>query len=333
MLFAKHAFGREGNGTMDDARALMLLSKALLARGELSVDREVDAWRMVNGKADGFPWLTADFFKGAVLVEQHREDADPGPLISALPKIFDRDIPIFLKERWRRDPAERRGAQIRGASTNSDLVLVEDGIRFGVKLTGSHHVGIFIDSRQARRRVREIARGKRVLNLFSYTGGFGLAAAAGGARSATNVDNKRSALEAARRNFSLNGFTHDTRTFVRSDVEKYLKRRAATGGEFDLVVLDPPPRYRRPGRNDFVAARSYSGMLARCAGVLASGGKILAGLNSLGVDEERFDRILSQAAARIGGRFVVEELIGPGIDFPPCDERPVARFRLCTIGE
>ena len=307
------------------------MSEALIAREGLAASQETNVWRAVNGGADGFPWITADRFADVTLVERHRQDADASSLLAALEARFGSDAPIFLKERWRVDPSERNGSQVSGRACDPSMVVSENGIGFRVNLCGTQHTGLFIDSRLARRAVRDLCGEKRVLNLYSYTGGFGLAAAAGGARSTTNVDNKRSALEIAEANYELNGLAYDTRTFMRSDVDKYLKKEQRAGVEYDLIILDPPPRYERPGRRDFLASRGYSSLVARCLGVLGPDGLVLAGLNSMAVDDGRFEEMLDEASAMSGRVLSPIASIGPGPDFPPCDERPVARFRLCEV--
>jgi 23S rRNA (cytosine1962-C5)-methyltransferase len=193
-------------------------------------------------------------------------------------------------------------------------------------------VGLFLDARPARELVRARAGEQRVLNLFSYTGGFGVVAAAGGARSTTNVDAKRSALDAARCNYELNRLAADTRTFMRDDAIRFLARAAKGTGRYDLVVLDPPPRFDRAGGRTFDARNRYGQLVVRCLGVLDDGGLLLAGANFFGEDCGELERAVLDAARSANRGVGVVERIGPGADFPPAPERPVGRYVLCGVG-
>jgi 23S rRNA (cytosine1962-C5)-methyltransferase len=170
-----------------------------------------------------------------------------------------------------------------------------------------------------------------VLNLFAYTGAFGVAAAAGGARSTTNVDNKRSALEGGRRNYALNGLEGNTRSFLDSDAIRFLNRTARGRGRYDLVVVDPPPRFRRPGGRRFRVHDGYGRLIARSLRVLDTGGVLIAGLNALGVDDGAFEGHLAAAAEETGARLRIVERIGAGSDFPATRNRPSARFAVCAV--
>jgi len=291
-----------------------------------------DAVRLVNGEADGLGGITVDLLGPALLVERHRRGADAEAVVDALATRFGDRVPVFLKERWSRDRAALSGRQVRGEPCPTEIVARELGLAFSVSLCDGEHVGLFLDSRPARRRVREMAGGRRVLSLFSYRGGFGASAAAGGARSTTNVDNKRSALEIARRNYELNGLPSDTRSFLRDDAVRFAARAAKGRGRYDLVVLDPPPRFRRPGKGMFRIREGYPGLAARCLPLVAPGGHLLAGICAAGVTvaEHRDMMIEAIRAACVGA--VVEDEVGPGEDFPAAQDRPAARYVLVRRG-
>jgi 23S rRNA (cytosine1962-C5)-methyltransferase len=309
-----------------------LLDRAFERRRELvaELERDTDAWRIVHGSADGLDGLTVDRLGPAVLVERHRRDAAAEPLVDALDRRLGSGVPVFLKERWSSDPRELAGNQVRGPEIGAGIAVRERGIVFVVHLTAGEHVGLFLDARPARELVRARAGEQRVLNLFSYTGGFGVVAAAGGARSTTNVDAKRSALEAARRNYELNRLAADTRTFLRDDAIRFLTRAAKGAGRYDLVVLDPPPRFERAGGKTFDTRNRYGRLVARCLAVLDDGGLLLAGANFLGHGFDELECAVLDAARESGRGVGVVERIGPDADFPPAPERPVGRYLLCS---
>jgi len=288
-----------------------------------------DAWRMVHSGADRLEGLTADRLGPAILVERHHRAAPAEELVAALARAFAA-APIFLKERWSRDPRELAGRQVGGPGPHPcEIVVRELGARFSVRLTAGEHIGLFLDSRPARALVRELAAGRRVLNVFAYTGGFGVAAARGGARSTTNVDAKRSALAAARRNYELNALSTDTRTFLRDDAIRFLVRAARGAGRYDLVVLDPPPRFDRAGGRTYDAREGYGRLVARCARLVDEGGLLLLGSNAITGDE--LERIAAEACGAGGSAVKVVSRIGPGADFPPTSERPACVFALVRV--
>jgi 23S rRNA G2069 N7-methylase RlmK/C1962 C5-methylase RlmI len=121
------------------------------------------------------------------------------------------------------------------------IVVIEEGLRFGIDLLHGQNPGLFLDARAVRRWLRSRSRGLRVLNLFAYTGSLGVAALAGGARSIEQVDVVPSALERARGNHQLNGQRIGDRDLVQQDAFAHLEHAARKGRRWDLVILDPPP--------------------------------------------------------------------------------------------
>ncbi len=319
---------------MSQSQARTLLDAAWEARRELHGACELGApaaLRIVHAEADGFDGLTLDRYGPLYVLEQHRRDAPVEELLSACSDRFGRDAPVYLKHRYSRDEALRSGAQVAGEPHSPEVVIDEEGLRFAVNVAQGEHTGLFLDARAARRLVRGLASGRRVLNLFSYTGAFGVAAGAGGARATTNVDNKKTALAVARRNYELSGVDADTRSFLASDVISYLKRAKKGRGRFDLIIVDPPPRFDLPGKKRrFDARTGYGRLVARCLAVLEPGGTVLAGLNALFVTDEAFGRSLKEGADLAERALRVGRWIEPDRDVPPCESRPRARFVLCS---
>jgi 23S rRNA (cytosine1962-C5)-methyltransferase len=309
------------------------LERALARRDRLAAQLgdDTDCLRLVHGSGDGFEGLTADRWGRAILVERHARGAPAEQLVAELTPFFP-DALIFLKERWSRDPVELAGRQVVGPPAGADeLVVHEAGLSFAVHLVAGEHVGLFLDSRPARALVRRLAAGRRVLNLFSYSGGFGVAAASGGARSTTNVDSKRSAHDAAHRNYDLNHLPVDTRTFLKDDAIRHLNRAARGAGRYDLVVLDPPPRFDRAGGKTYDARSGYDRLVVRGLKVIARAGLLLAGSNAFGDDTAALERVVIEAAGEIGAQIEVLERVGPGADFPRAPERPTGVYALVRV--
>lgn len=294
------------------------------------LENSTNAFRLIHGSGDGFPGITVDLLGAVLLVEAHDPDAPTDEVIDCARNHFGSETPIFVKERWSREDGRRNGFQLSGRPSPPEITVCERGLRFAVHLVSSEHIGVFLDSRPARALIRSRAKGARVLNLFSYTGGFGMAAAAGDARSTTNIDNKRSALAIAQKNYEQNNLRYDTRTFLLSDVFKYLSRAARGPANYDIVVLDPPPKFKRQGSRLFHVKTGYTALLSKSLRVLSPGGTLLAGLNYTAIGDSGFLELVQRGLHSASKKYESIEIVGPGRDFPYCPDRPTARFAVVS---
>jgi 23S rRNA G2069 N7-methylase RlmK/C1962 C5-methylase RlmI len=220
------------------------------------------------------------------------------------------DIPgprIFLKERrrlrGRREQYERSGSPGGGF----ELVVDEGDLRFRVNLSDYLDTGLFPDRRGIRALIREEAAGKRVLNLFAYTCGFSVYAAAGGAVRVDSVDLSNTYLDWGQRNFALNGLAGDTAgqgpfRFIRADALRFLEEAAEKDRKWDLIILDPPAfsnSRRMAGALDI--RRDHPELIARCLGLLSPGGRLWfsAGTSRFRLEQEKIeDLVCRQSSAR-----------------------------------
>jgi len=203
------------------------IRQAAARRAALRLD--TDAFRVFDGAGDGLGRLTVEHYAGALRATGGAEHA---PHLEPIRRALD-DPPAFF---W------RFGHDCTGPDgVDGARVVTEAGLRFHVELGRNRNTGLFLDGRPARRWVRAHAAERRVLNLFAYTCGFGVAAAAGGARATTNVDPVPGVLRRGAENYRLNNLPHDGRTFWRADALSALGRARRSGARFDGIVLDPPP--------------------------------------------------------------------------------------------
>jgi len=191
----------------------------------------------------------------------------------------------------------------------------EYGLRFVADLASGQKTGFFLDQRENRNRVRRLAGGKSVLNLFSYSGGFSVAALAGGAARAVDVDSSEAALALARRHRGENRFAADEGDFVRADVFQDLRARAAAGERWDVVVVDPPAFAKKKGDIDR-AARGYKDVARLAMTLVSPGGFLLACSCSGLVSPELFQQVLFAAALDAKRTFSIVEKAGAGPDHP-----------------
>jgi len=201
-------------------------------------------------------------------------------------------------------------------SDMSEVVAHEEGLNYLIRPGEGFSVGLFPDMRETRARVRAWAAGKRVLNCFAYTCGFGVAATAGGATRVLNLDLSKPALEWGKSNYRANRFAVDDHDFVYGDVFDWLARLAKRNERFDLVILDPPGFSRTKSRS-FSAARDTGDLAGLAARVTATDGLLLACCNVAELPWRTF-RELVLAGMASSGR--AAEVMGvyhePALDFP-----------------
>ncbi len=266
------------------------------------------------------PEVTVDLFGSVAILSFYRDAPDEAALARALMERPDVRS-VYVKRR----PREARGASaellapstpLLGAPMDS-LVVEEQGARFEIRPGNGLSVGLYLDARDARAWVRRHARGRRVLNTFAYTCGFGVAAHLGGAARVVNVDASRKVLDWGEQNLTLNGFSPERHDFVAGDTFDWLKRFAKKGEQFDLIILDPPG-FATTRTSRFTAQRDYHRLVAAAEPLLAPGASLLAMCN---VEQLRLRDFEAQVRRGLGVRpFDVTERFGASaVDFrqPP----------------
>jgi 23S rRNA (cytosine1962-C5)-methyltransferase len=215
-------------------------------------------------------------------------------------------------------------AVLRGDPPPDTVRVREHGVPFVVDVAHGQKTGAFLDQRENRRRVGELARGRRVLNLFSYAGGFSLHAALGGAAHVTSVDVAAAAHATAQASFRAAGVDPSAHAFVTADVRAFLDGARARGARWDLIVSDPPS-YAPSERAVPRALTAYRGLHRACVDVLADDGVLCAASCSSHVDEAAFLATLDDAT--LGSRTrVVIEVCGAGPDHPMLPAFPEGRY-------
>lgn len=285
------------------------IEEAVAARSALLATPDTDAWRLFNGAADGIDGLVIEKYADVLIVQCHegRLAVDETDLRRAVETLCARlgasaaYRKWFVRDRARLSgQAEREHADARpwiGSPAGDELAVRENGLRFLVRPYDGFSVGLFLEQRDNRRRVRELAAGRRVLNTFAYTCGFSVAAAAGGAISTASVDVHRRYLEWGKRNFAENGLDLSAQRFFLSDTFEFFERAGRQGRRFDLIILDPPSfaRLRRPDRV-FVLERRLEDLVAGARRLLEPEGLILLSTNHRQIDRERLDGALRASA-------------------------------------
>lgn len=271
---------------------------ALGLRTSLPLDG--NAWRAVAGESDGMPGVTLDRYAeywviqiSSVGMERNKEH-----LISAF-RSASAKAGVNCKGMYQkvvpRTSAEpgtlESSAWIYGSGVDS-VTIQENGLSFRVEFEGSQKTGFFLDQRENRAYLRTLSRNRRVLNCFSYTGGFSVYAASGGASRVVSVDSSEKAIALAKENFSLNQISQANHGFEASDVFEYLR---SVEEEFDIIVLDPPA-FARTKRDLPQAMRGYRDIHRLAFQVIEKGGLVLTSSCSHPVDSDLMRKIIFQAA-------------------------------------
>ena len=257
---------------------------------------DTDALRLVNAEGDGLPGLVADRYGDLVVVRITSAGmaARRAEVARALREATGASAGLFRAD----DAAARREgfAPVSGACwgelTAAPLWIREGARRYRVDVTAGQKTGFYLDQRDARERVQQLAAGRRVLDLFAYTGGFAAAAARGGARHVTLVESSSAALALARENLAANGIALDGSELVQGDAFNFLR---GGGDPYDLIVIDPPP-LARSHRDVDRAARAYKDLLLFALRRAAPGAFVLSFACSHHLDPELFRKIAFAAA-------------------------------------
>jgi 23S rRNA (cytosine1962-C5)-methyltransferase len=279
------------------------IARALALRARLPI--ESDGVRLVHGEADGLPGLIVDRY-GEVLSAQFLSagmerwrDALADLLLAATgcTRLYERsDSGVRALE-----GLEPRAGWLRGDGP-TDLVIREHGWRLNLDVAQGHKTGFYLDQRDNRalfaRWVRHFGL-QRVLNCYCYTGGFSVAALAGGAQQVVSVDSSAPALDKARANVALNGFDAARHEALDADVNAFLRQQLQAGATFDAIVLDPP-KFAPTASHAERAARAYKDINRLALKLLAPGGLLLTFSCSGGVGAELFHKIVAGAAADAG---------------------------------
>jgi len=299
--------------TIDHAWWQARLEQAIVRRRDL-FDAQTTGYRLIHGESDGWPGLVLDRYDTTLVLKLYT--AAWLPRLDETLALFKENVPCerivlrlsrniqaFAEGRFQRRDGEIIFSQQAETVLGAPIIFLESGLRFEVDVLRGQKTGFFLDQRENRREVETLARGRRVLNAFSFSGGFSVYAARGGAAAVTDLDISAHALAAAQRNFALNqnvpGVAACHHDIVQGDAFDWL---AAGTEKFDLVVLDPPSLAKRATEREG-ALRAYERLATPGIARLVPGGILVAGSCSAHVPAEEFFEVIRRAAAKSGRQF------------------------------
>jgi 23S rRNA (cytosine1962-C5)-methyltransferase len=305
------------------------IEKALALREALPAAKQSNALRLVNAESDGLPGLVVDRYDDVLVaqflaagVERWRD-----PILDALMElsgcaaIYERSDAEVRKL----EGLEPKVGFARGNRNASRCPIIEHGLNFRVDVEQGQKTGFFLDQRDNRQRVRALAAGREVLDGFSYTGGFSIAALAGGAKRVIAVESSKEALEIAKENLAANPLDASRVEFVQADVFSFLRTLRDKNRKFGLIVLDPP-KFAPTAAQAQKAARAYKDINLWALKLLAPGGLLATFSCSGGVSAELFQSIVAGAAVDAGAEAKIIERFGAAADHPVATEFPEGEY-------
>lgn len=267
------------------------ISSALQARKSIGLpDENTSMFRLVHGEGDGLPGLIIDVYDSTASVQCHTEGMlqSVNHISEALQKIPELNlVSIYLKSTVK--PEGSTGQFLSGR--NAKVVALENGIRFTVDVEHGQKTGFFIDQRENRKLLSHYAKGKKVLNLFSYSGGFSLYALKGGAEKVISVDSSAPACEWNRENTSLN-FDDSRHEIICMDVFDFLK---SCSEKFDVIIVDPPAFAKQLSAIDNASVK-YKSLNSAALKLLNQGGIMFTFSCSQAISKEQFQKIIFKSA-------------------------------------
>ncbi|MBA2545163.1 MAG: class I SAM-dependent rRNA methyltransferase, partial [Deltaproteobacteria bacterium] len=306
---AVRVFVRRADAAIDAELVSTRVKAAVALRGKLLDLTKLGATRMVNGESDGLPGIAVDRYANYLVVQLFTGAVTV--LRDALYNALEAELKpsaIYEQRRYKslggESPRQAAAELVRGAAAPVELEVVEDDLKFMVDVTAPLSTGLFADLREGRRAVRQWAAGRRVLNLFSYTGAISLYAHAGGATEVCAVDVAAKAHARARKNFAASGFDPEQPEHVVGDTFKVLARFVERKRTFDMVVLDPPAFASAAARGGkpWSAVRDYADLITASLDVLAPGGLLVAASSTHKMSASEFELALADGALGAGTR-------------------------------
>ncbi|WP_440898030.1 class I SAM-dependent rRNA methyltransferase [Amphibacillus sp. Q70] len=303
---------------IDQAFFVNKLSQALTRRSTLFSDQTTTAFRVFHNEGDGIGGLAIDYYQGYFLITWYSEGIYQfKPQILAALKQLTSFKGIYQKKRFNTGGKYIEDDDfVTGERADFPLIIKENDVNFAVDLNDGPMTGIFLDQRHVRQAIRNrYAKGKTVLNTFSYTGAFSVAAALGGAKQTVSVDLANRSLTKTTEQFQINDLDETEHEIRVIDVFNYFNYAVKKGLRFDTVILDPPS-FARSKKRIFSASKDYAGLLEQAISITADHGVIVASTNYSGFGINKFKKVIAQAFQAANAQYKIVEIFRLPEDFP-----------------
>jgi 23S rRNA (cytosine1962-C5)-methyltransferase len=292
------------------------------------------AYRWIFGEGDGLPGITVDRYADYAVMRTYGAAA-----ATLVPRVADALLdsdPTLLGVVQRHtvgddDDDAPRLTLVRGEHPPRPLVVSEHGVQFVVDLIVGQKTGLFLDHRENRRTIEQLAAGQTVLNCFAYTGAFSLYALRGGAQSVISIDSGHGLADAAAANLARNRLDQRRHAFVTADCFAMLEHYLTERRRFDLVILDPPS-FARARQNRYAAQRAYIRLNALALRCVAPGGLLASASCTSQIGPDTFRELIAAAGAQAERRIQVIHEAGQPLDHPVPAHFPEGRYLKFVVG-
>ena len=283
--------------TFNQAFFEALFRQAKEKRSAYYQDELTTAFRLFNQEGDGFGGLTVDLYGDYAVfswynsyVYQIRQT-----ISEAFRQVFPEVLGAYEKIRFK--GLDYESAHVYGQEAPDFFTVLENGVLYQVFMNDGLMTGIFLDQHEVRGSLVDgLAMGKSLLNMFSYTAAFSVAAAMGGASQTTSVDLAKRSRELSQAHFQVNGLSTDNHRFIVMDVFEYFKYAKRKGLTYDVIVLDPPS-FARNKKQTFSVAKDYHKLISQSLEILNPGGIIIASTNAANVSRQKFTEQIDKGFA------------------------------------
>ena len=308
------------------------LRNAFSKRMKFYHSRHTNAFRVFNGEGDGIGGLTIDYFDEYYLITWYSKGIYifKDLIVKAMRALVSIDG-IYEKKRFEENGMiVDEDSYMWGKKAPEPLIVKENNVNFAIYLNDGAMVGVFLDQKDVRKAIKEkYSKNKTVLNTFSYTGAFSMAAAKGGAIT-TSVDLASRSLEKTRENFEINGIDYNKHDIVVEDIFHYFKRAEKEQLKFDVVILDPPS-FATSKDNRFSAAKDYPKLVKSAIALSKDEGIIVASTNCATFNMIKFKKFIDTAFKESNKKYeILEEYTLPS-DFAVTDKFPEGNYLKVVI--
>ena len=283
--------------TFNQAFFEMLFRQVKEKRSAYYEDDLTTAFRLFNQEGDGFGGLTVDLYGDYAVFSWYNSYVyQIRQIISeAFRQVFPEVLGAYEKIRFK--GLDYESAHVYGQEAPDFFTVLENGVLYQVFMNDGLMTGIFLDQHEVRGSLVDgLAMGKSLLNMFSYTAAFSVAAAMGGASQTTSVDLAKRSRELSQAHFQANGLSTDAHRFIVMDVFEYFKYAKRKGLTYDVIVLDPPS-FARNKKQTFSVAKDYHKLISQSLEILNPGGIIIASTNAANVSRQKFTEQIDKGFA------------------------------------
>ncbi len=311
----------DANETIDTDFWHRKMAQAINGRSALNLTPHTTAYRLIFGESDLLPGLVVDKYGDYLVMQCLTMGIDRRKTMLA-ERLADLCRPTGILERSDADVRKKEGLKqttglLWGEMPPADLIIRENGIQFAVNLTGGHKTGFYLDQRDNRTAVcrPDHVQDKEVLNVFAYTGGFGLYAIAGGAKQVIHIDSSIDVLELAEKNVGLNGWKRPLDEYIAGDAFEILRHYRDESIQFDTIILDPP-KFAHAHRDIDHATRGYKDLNWLALRLLRPGGTLATFSCSGLISADLFQKVVFGAAVDANRHVQILQQLGQAPDHP-----------------